>query len=113
LAADTTRRTTVGTTLGYICTKCEHAFESSDGKNRGFLVEVQSMTCGDCRDVANVVIRRSESVRGMVPAQFLERDGRCPECDGTHLTPWDSSKPCPRCGEPVVVDPEGAETLWD
>ena len=103
----------MGTILGYICTKCEHAFESSDGKDLGFSVEVESMTCGDCRDVTNVVIRRSESVRKMAPDQVLERDGRCSECDGTNPTPWDSSKPCPKCGGPVALDPEGAETLWD
>lgn len=103
----------MGTILGYICTKCEHAFESSDGKDRGFRVEVQSMTCGDCRDVTNVVIGPTDSGREDIPAQFLERAGHCPECGGTNLTPWDSSKPCPKCGGPVTLDPEGAETLWD
>jgi hypothetical protein len=103
----------VGTTLGYICTKCEHAFESSDGKDRGFLMEAQSMTCGDCRDVVDVVIRPTESARGEMRSQLLTCAGLCPECDGTNLTAWDSSKPCPKCGGPVVIDPEGAETLWD
>jgi hypothetical protein len=103
----------VGTTLGYICTKCEHAFESSDGKDRGFSMEVQSMTCGDCRDVANVVIGPTESARGEMRTQLLACAGRCPMCSGKNLTEWDSSKPCPKCGGPIVVDPEGAVTSWD
>lgn len=72
---------------------------------------VQTMTCQDCRQIADVLIgQRGED--GPTGDPDYDRDmNLCPLCGGRHLRNWEASKPCPKCtgtmsgSEPVV--------LWD
>jgi Zn finger protein HypA/HybF involved in hydrogenase expression len=103
----------VGTTHRFVCETCSHAFDSSDGEDSGFLACVQSMTCADCEDVVDVITGTTPAVPAEVEVELRRRVGRCPLCDAADLIEWDSSKPCPKCGGRVAVDPEGPTTLWD
>jgi hypothetical protein len=39
--------------------------------------------------------------------------GSDPLIEGQPLTVWNHPGPCPRCGEPLDLDPEGITALWD
>jgi Zn finger protein HypA/HybF involved in hydrogenase expression len=103
----------VGTTHRFVCETCRHAFDSSDGEDRGFLSHVRSMTCADCEDVVDVVTGMTPAVPEEIEVELRRRIGKCPRCDGANVAVWDSSKPCPKCGGRVAVNPEGPTTLWD
>ncbi len=76
------------------------------------LVTVQTMVCGDCTELVDVIT----VVHAFDPddrAELESKLSRCPDCGGTRLTTWgvDGSAadpdarvvlgPCPKCGASV------------
>ncbi len=72
------------------------------------MAQTETMVCTACRSVVDVRVGSYDSE--VVPADEVNR---CPECEGTDLTPWAASRPCPRCKGTMREDPAGPTVMWD
>jgi hypothetical protein len=102
----------MGSIYEFHCTGCDYEFEASDGEDCGFTAYVHSMVCEDCQEVANVVTGPTPGAHGEYAEELRRHAGKCPECRGSSLAKWDSSKPCPKCGGSVTKS-EDVLICWD
>ncbi len=97
--------------MGYLysfkCQSCGYYAEVSGGDDAGMMIVTTTISCGVCRELYDVVVWR-------VREQELGRmEPQCPKSKAHPVTVWESSDPCPKCGEPLDYDPEGITALWD
>lgn len=103
----------MGTKQTFDCPDCGYSTIVSGGRDYGMVAVVQTMVCGDCQDLVDVLIGR-EFIDGPTGDPKYDKDlGVCPDCHGHNVTPWPKEHPCPRCKSIMVIDPDGLEMLWD
>ena len=98
----------MGTLYRFACSSCDYSAEVSGGADRGFVAQTETKVCTACRSVVDVLVGSYDS--RIVPADEVNR---CPECEGTDLTLWAASRPCPRCKGTMREDPPGPIVMWD
>ncbi len=98
----------MGHSVTHRCDGCGYEALVSGHGDAGMLVETDTVSCGRCRSIVDVVIRWHDRARYATPPN-------CPECGAhaAHLTTWVSGGPCPRCGDRMPEAADGIEVLWD
>ena len=100
-------RLPMGALYQFTCGKCGYTAEASGGQDRGMRIEVQTVSCAECKALVDVVVRQDADA---VPKPRAARPV-CPENRKHRVTRWTDGDPCPRCGEPM---PPGVSiALWD
>jgi hypothetical protein len=99
----------MGSLYQYAC-KCGYETQVSGGPDMGFIVKTQTMTCADCNILVDVITGPP------LPDMPLDGDlkktvGKCPNCNGMHVTIWPDTGPCPKCGKNMQQG--NLEVLWD
>lgn len=101
----------MGAHFEFKCGHCGYSVEVSGGRAVGMFAVVRTSICFDCHELVDVLIGHSGQ-DGPTGIPELDRDlGRCPRCNGTNVTPWGKSHPCPRCG--ARMRKGGMTVLWD
>jgi len=97
----------MGSAYSYKCTNSECGYEAtiSGGKDCGFLGEVESMVCLDCKELMDVLTAPAPDLKPIEP--------RCDKCMGRNLKKFYSSRTgCPKCGSKIKRDPSTL-VRWD
>ena len=98
----------MGSHYAFCCLGCGYSAEVSGGPDYGFVAQTDTKVCNTCRAVVDVLVGTRD------PNQISTDElNQCPECDGNDLTPWDDSRPCPRCNGTMKADPTSPTTMWD
>ncbi|MFT7487526.1 MAG: hypothetical protein ACI9F9_003387 [Candidatus Paceibacteria bacterium] len=93
----------MGQSFNFTCPLCKYEAVVSGGRSEGFNVVCETMICNHCKVVTDVVVETRFD-------HELEL-GRCIDCEGTDLTPWPDSHPCPRCDGTLAQG--DLVVLWD
>ncbi len=88
------------------CEACGYHAEVSGGDDAGMIGTTTTISCSVCRKLYDVVVWRAD--RPEPP-----REPKCPKAARHPVSRWKDEDPCPRCGEPLGVDPDGVVALWD
>lgn len=107
----------------FVCENCQYTADLSGGKDYGGISHVQTMACGRCRELVDVVVATDSPDDGERQQQI----GRCPRCGATDgLSKWGREAPiptldapeqhptwgiCPKCGGNVGFDVSIG--IWD
>jgi predicted nucleic acid-binding Zn ribbon protein len=97
----------MGSAYSYKCTNsdCGHEATISGGKDCGFLGEVESMVCLDCKELMDVLVAPAPKLKPIEP--------RCDECKGQNLKKFYPGRTgCPKCGSKIKRDPSTL-VRWD
>ena len=72
-------------------------------------MDTDTMSCGRCRSIVDVVVGRRDLKRAAQPAPM------CPECCAHrgHLTDWTTGDRCPKCDGTMPIAPDGTVVMWD
>ncbi|MCH8819174.1 MAG: hypothetical protein IIB03_02510 [Acidobacteria bacterium] len=91
----------------FSCERCSYYAEVSGGGDAGFEAATETMICNGCHALVDVMVAR----RGEPDKEFIPVSPRCPNCRGDGVTPWERSRPCPKCGSAMVDG--GVTVMWD
>ncbi len=91
----------------YKCGSCGYRAEVSGGDDAGMVVTTTTISCGVCRKLYDVVVRRVDE------SEPVPKEPKCPQSATHPVSIWKDEGPCPQCGEPLGLDPDGLVTLWD
>lgn len=80
------------------CTKCCYEVEAVGGRDMGETVELQTVSCRECRALHDAVVSEADLESHRVRAVRLA----CPEDPNHHIKRWRLGGACPRCGEPEM-----------
>lgn len=99
----------MGSLLVFRCDACGYETQVSGGRDRGMIVEVQTVTCEQCKALHDAVVRKWD--RSEMDKTARRRKLRCPKDRRHRVEPWTPGGPCPRCGTPIT---EGIPyAIWD
>jgi len=84
----------------------------SGRRDCGMVAVVQTMVCQDCEQLVDVLIGRCGQDGPTGDPDYDVRLGRCPDCGGHDVRPWDNEHLCPRCNR-ATMQQEGFQMLWD
>jgi len=98
----------MGTLRQFVCSGCGYSAVVSGGDDCGFIVATRTVVCDRCAEVADVVSSETPWDPDSVGSYCALR---CPTCDG-RVHPW-HDRACPRCGQRMEQDPDGAAIHWD
>jgi hypothetical protein len=101
----------MGASSEFKCESCGYSTVVAGGKSVGMIVVVETMLCGGCSELVDVVV--SERFPDILSFETDRGAGQrvCPNCGSADVVIWDNARPCPKCGEQVS---EGEiAVLWD
>lgn len=101
----------MGSLIAFTCDACGYAAQVAGGKDRGMVAVVETMTCGDCRGLVDVLIGEFGHEASTDDQERDEDLGVCPSCRSSQVVPWSKSRPCPRCGSSMTKGERVAS--WD
>ena len=101
----------MGACYKFTCPKCGYEAKVSGGKDRGFSVSVQTMTCMNCSILVDVHVGHYEHDGNAGNEIFIHESGSCPKCSETNLEEWNENRSCPKCGS--SMDQGEMTVLWD
>lgn len=98
----------MGQICKFSCDKCGHTTEVSGRPDCGMTAATETMICGACIDLVDVVVGTALNNKYASQGRPLS----CPKCNGSSLEIWDNkASPCPKCGCKLK---RGKTTLmWD
>ncbi|TET37261.1 MAG: hypothetical protein E3J72_06365 [Planctomycetota bacterium] len=103
----------MGSAYKFVCGKCGYNATASGGKDRGFIAEVETMICRNCKELVDVTIGLADEMSGKIEKRIGEDIGKCPKCKSSDVEPWDpEAKPCPRC-QNHMEQSEEVIIMWD
>ena len=100
----------MGIQIEFTCQSCGYNAEVSGGKDYGMVAVVQTMVCGSCSELLDVLIGRGGEEGPTGDSDYDKDLGVCPQCRGKDLVVWEESMGCPKCEGRMN---EGQRTLWD
>ena len=101
----------MGSLYNFTCAACGYEATVSGALDYGMLAVVRTMTCKDCTVLVDVLVG-ARGKEGKTGDPDYDKDmGHCPQCDGTDVSKWPPSHPCPKCGSRMRKGDSVAD--WD
>lgn len=103
----------MGSKYEFQCTNCGYTVCVSGKKDYGFRAVVETMVCGDCHTLTDILIG-AYGKDGLTGDPDYDNDiGVCPGCRGRNLSKWPKLHPCPKCGARMDNIGIGPSLMWD